>query len=82
MLLAHPKLEGDLFRGAQNAKLGDIRTSQGQSLLWKTARQQNAKSRDFTVNALMYDPFSRIIFDYTDGVADCRLTAGLALLSS
>lgn len=27
--------------------------------------------RDFTVNALMYDPFSQLLFDYTGGLADC-----------
>lgn len=27
--------------------------------------------RDFTVNAIMYDPFSHLLFDYVGGVADC-----------
>lgn len=40
--------------------------------LWCNARMQNALERDFTVNALMYDPFSRIVFDYTNGIKDCR----------
>lgn len=56
----------------QNAQLGSLTSSQGRGLLWKVARQQNAEARDFTVNALMYDPFSRIIFDYTDGVTDLK----------
>ena len=56
----------------QNAKLGNLASTQGSGLLWKAARQQNAQARDFTVNALFYDPFSRVIFDYTSGVADCR----------
>ena len=28
--------------------------------------------RDFTVNALMYDPCSGLIFDYVGGVVDCE----------
>lgn len=39
---------------------------------WASARRWNAQTRDFTVNALMYDPFASIIYDYTSGVADCR----------
>ena len=41
-------------------------------LSWSTAREKNALDRDFTVNSLMYDPFSRIVFDYTNGIQDCR----------
>ena len=42
------------------------------TLCWSEARLKNALDRDFTVNALMYDPFSRIVFDYTNGIEDCR----------
>ena len=38
---------------------------------WADARRENSIKRDFTVNALLYDPFSRILFDYAGGVADC-----------
>jgi hypothetical protein len=55
----------------QKMQLGKL-TSNQQGLLWSDARKQNALARDFTVNALMYDPFSRVIFDYTGGVLDCR----------
>ncbi|KAK9815007.1 hypothetical protein WJX73_004677 [Symbiochloris irregularis] len=37
---------------------------------WSTVRGENAASCDFTINALMYDPFSGILYDYTGGVAD------------
>lgn len=32
---------------------------------WGSARQANALVRDFTVNSLLYDPFDRILYDYT-----------------
>ena len=38
---------------------------------WAIARKENAQKRDFTVNGLLYDPFSRILFDYVGGVQDC-----------
>lgn len=41
--------------------------------LWATALQVNAEARDFTVNALYYDPFSRLLLDYVGGAHDCRL---------
>ena len=34
--------------------------------------QENAASRDFTVNALFYDPFSRLLLDYVGGMRDCK----------
>ena len=39
---------------------------------WSTARLQNASKRDFTVNGMLYEPFSRVLFDYFDGVGDCE----------
>jgi tRNA nucleotidyltransferase/poly(A) polymerase len=42
---------------------------------WATARRDNAIKRDFRVNGLLYDPFSRILYDYVGGTADC--TAGI-----
>ena len=29
------------------------------------------QQRDFTLNAMMYDPFSHLLFDYVGGMADC-----------
>ena len=42
-----------------------------QTVSWSSARQANAQARDFTVNALMLDPFSLLIYDYAGGVKDC-----------
>lgn len=39
---------------------------------WSMARQHNALKRDFTVNGLFYDPFTRVLFDYVEGVRDCH----------
>lgn len=39
---------------------------------WAMARRENAMKRDFTMNALLYDPFTRILFDYVGGVEDCE----------
>ncbi|WPT12575.1 Poly(A) polymerase I [Picochlorum sp. SENEW3] len=39
---------------------------------WAMARRENAIKRDFTMNALLYDPFTRILFDYVGGVEDCE----------
>jgi poly(A) polymerase len=36
-------------------------------------REQDAARRDFTANALFYDPTSQEIFDYHDGYADIRV---------
>ena len=44
-------------------------TSRGPT--WATARHDNAIKRDFRVNGLLYDPFSRILYDYVGGTADC-----------
>lgn len=42
-----------------------------QHVRWSDARRANAMSRDFTVNALMLDPFGLLVHDYTGGVRDC-----------
>lgn len=39
---------------------------------WAMARRENAMKRDFTMNALLYDPFTRVLFDYVGGVEDCE----------
>ncbi len=46
-------------------------SAQQQAVSWSSARQANAQSRDFTVNSLMLDPFSLLIYDYSGGVKDC-----------
>ncbi|VFQ60897.1 unnamed protein product [Cuscuta campestris] len=35
-------------------------------------RWKNCLGRDFTINALMFDPFTRIIYDYLGGLEDIR----------
>lgn len=44
----------------------------GKIASWCIARRRNALDRDFTINSMMYDPFSRIVFDYTSGFKHCR----------
>ena len=39
---------------------------------WSAAWQQDMRKRDFTVNALMYDPFNHLLFDYMGGLRDCQ----------
>jgi tRNA nucleotidyltransferase/poly(A) polymerase len=39
---------------------------------WSAARRANAAARDFTVNALLYDPFQAVLFDYVGGVTDAQ----------
>ncbi len=39
---------------------------------WTLPWQLNMQSRDFTVNALMYDPFTHLLFDYVGGMQDCQ----------
>lgn len=50
--------------------LPHIVQQQQQPLSWAAARRSNAAARDFTVNALLYDPFQRILFDYVGGMTD------------
>ncbi|KAL6503046.1 hypothetical protein OROHE_023948 [Orobanche hederae] len=35
-------------------------------------RWRNCLQRDFTINGLMFDPFSKLVYDYVDGVNDIR----------
>eukprot|EP00884_Botryococcus_braunii_P009853 jgi/Botrbrau1/1886/Bobra.0005s0003.1 len=39
---------------------------------WAEARRVDASRRDFTVNALFFDPFAGLVYDYVSGVRDCR----------
>ncbi|KAI3431678.1 hypothetical protein D9Q98_004724 [Chlorella vulgaris] len=54
--------------GRQKLKGSD----RGKGATWAAARSDNASKRDFTVNGLLYDPFSRLLFDCVGGVADCE----------
>lgn len=42
------------------------------SLTWSKVRYKNAIMRDFTVNSLLYEPCSQIIYDYVGGLEDLR----------
>ncbi|KAI5679437.1 hypothetical protein M9H77_10387 [Catharanthus roseus] len=35
-------------------------------------RWKNCLNRDFTINGLMFDPFARVVYDYTGGLEDIR----------
>ncbi|KAL8160103.1 hypothetical protein V2J09_001640 [Rumex salicifolius] len=37
-------------------------------------RWKNCLQRDFTINGLLYDPFSKVIYDYIGGIEDIRRT--------
>eukprot|EP00890_Picochlorum_soloecismus_P003757 jgi/Picsp_1/4382/NSC_01888-R1_trna nucleotidyltransferase (cca-adding enzyme) len=65
-----------ISRGARgaNANHHDDQSNviEKQDATWAMARRENARKRDFTVNGLLYDPFSRILFDYVEGLQDCK----------
>jgi len=50
----------------------DALVDQARRRSWATAMHENALRRDFTVNALFYDPFGRLLLDYVGGTRDCR----------
>ncbi|DBA75891.1 TPA: hypothetical protein ACH3X1_010285 [Trebouxia sp. C0004] len=64
--------------GSHNVAALAKRSSQGRlqaehvDQSWTLPWHQNMQSRDFTVNALMYDPFSHLLFDYVGGMQDCQ----------
>ncbi|KAL9231577.1 hypothetical protein vseg_006788 [Gypsophila vaccaria] len=37
-----------------------------------TIRWRNCMQRDFTINGLMFDPFARVVYDYTSALADLK----------
>jgi hypothetical protein len=55
------------LRRGEEGKTGDEVMGGGST--WAAARAYNASRRDFTVNALLYDPFQRLIFDYVGGMS-------------
>eukprot|EP00850_Spirogloea_muscicola_P022912 SM000318S12214 [mRNA] locus=s318:95579:99081:+ [translate_table: standard] len=44
----------------------------GCEVLRAAARLENTRSRDFTVNGLLYDPFENILYDYVGGIRDLK----------
>ncbi|WIA38656.1 hypothetical protein OEZ86_001963 [Tetradesmus obliquus] len=52
-------------RGRRSSVLPHMQQQQQQQQQsWAAARRANAAARDFTVNALLYDPFQAVLFDY------------------
>lgn len=39
---------------------------------WAAARLDNVRARDFTVNSILFDPFSALLYDYAGGFKDCQ----------
>jgi poly(A) polymerase len=65
-------LEVSTFRAAHDENT--LKDEHGRVLrdnIWGTM-EEDAARRDFTVNALYYDPVTEIVFDYHNGVADLK----------
>ncbi|KAL3143733.1 hypothetical protein ABBQ32_003567 [Trebouxia sp. C0010 RCD-2024] len=62
-----PSDVANLARQGRQGNLGPDLLDKSWGALWHA----NMRQRDFTVNAIMYDPFSHLLFDYMGGVADC-----------
>src|SRR4029434_10012622 len=69
-------VEGFTFRGPNAVGEGEDRGvhEDGRILRYNVfgTQEQDATRRDFSVNALFFDPVSQEIWDYHDGVADLR----------
>lgn len=52
--------------------LGQAGGRRPSTVLYSEARRENAQQRDFTVNGLLFDPFSGVLYDYVGGVLDCK----------
>lgn len=69
-------VEVSTFRGVNSEDEGDGRVADEHGRILRDnvfgTQEQDATRRDFTVNALFYDPASQEIWDYHDGVADLR----------
>jgi len=69
-------VEVSTFRGTNGGDDGDDRVSDEHGRLLRDnvfgSQEQDATRRDFSVNALFYDPATQEIHDYHDGVADLR----------
>ena len=69
-------VEVSTFRGGDAAVGDEARKSDEHGRILRDNvfgnQEQDATRRDFTINALFYDPASQEIWDYYDGVADLR----------
>ncbi len=69
-------VEVSTFRGTQSADDSDERVADEHGRILRDnqfgSQEQDATRRDFTLNALFYDPSSQEIWDYHGGVPDLR----------
>ena len=69
---AHPDIEADADTGAENNR---ARADEHGRLLRDNVfgnQEEDAIRRDFTMNALFYDPSNEEVWDYVNGVADIQ----------
>ncbi|MDH3289052.1 MAG: polynucleotide adenylyltransferase PcnB [Betaproteobacteria bacterium] len=69
-------VEVSTFRGASSTEENDGRVADEHGRILRDnvfgSQEQDATRRDFSINALFYDPATQEIWDYHDGVADLR----------
>ena len=69
-------VEVSTFRGTSPTDEGDERVADEHGRILRDnvfgSQEQDATRRDFSINALFYDPATQEIWDYHDGVADLR----------
>jgi poly(A) polymerase len=69
-------VEVSTFRGANPAEDGNDRVSDEHGRILRDnvfgTQEQDATRRDFSINALFYDPATQQIWDYHDGVRDLK----------
>jgi poly(A) polymerase len=72
VMLGQEQLEVTTFRGASSD--GSPKDEHGRVLRDNTFGEQHedAVRRDFTINAMYYDPATQTVFDYHGGIADIR----------
>ena len=72
VMLGQEQLEVTTFRGASSD--GSPKDEHGRVLRDNTFGEQHedAVRRDFTINAMYYDPASQVVLDYHGGIADIR----------
>jgi len=72
VMMGPDTIEVSTFRAAHDENT--VKDEHGRVLrdnIWGTM-EEDAARRDFTVNALYYDPVTEIVFDYHNGVADLK----------
>ena len=71
VMFGRETIEVSTFRAVQNEAETDQHGRVLRDNVWGTL-EEDAARRDFTVNALYYDPVADVLLDYHDGVADLR----------